>query len=333
MNLQGGTSEEMGDIPTTPTDVQRELERLRTEFTELMEFVRLAEHNRVPPQNTSGTSGQDMSGSGTMNNSLKNQVWKIPKPNYYLGARDSIKLGIWLTRMKTYLTISATPLQYQVTVAAAYLAGNAYTWYVTVSPEWNTNDHGYVPWDFFEQALNANFLPTNAEQQHWNQWHELRQEHSVDAYISRFRQLKILLNITPQSALDKFIRGLKQKVKEQVVLRNVTTIEEAIQLAASYDEIQRQFNPPGGKFYNRSKQNRPRFGAWASEKKDEEVFEDTRGTPMILDTIVKKGISRNDEKAFSGKCFHCGIVGHKKSECRKFKMGQGKFPAKNRLSQ
>jgi Ty3 transposon capsid-like protein len=185
MGTQNINADMMNDITVeSVTMMQHEIGHLRSQITELTEHVRLAGQHRTPPQNTGGTSGQDMSGSGA-----QNQVWKIPKPNHYLGVRDSLKLGLWLTRMKTYLRMTETPLQHRVEVAAAYLGSSAYVWYTTVSSAWEFPDVGYVPWEHFEQQLRDNFLPTNAEQKYWNQWHELHQDHSVDFYVSRFRQL------------------------------------------------------------------------------------------------------------------------------------------------
>jgi Ty3 transposon capsid-like protein len=332
--------EDISSIPDTPpqpgsTTLEVQFTALQNRFNELMaDHLRLAEEHRAHPRNTSGSSGQERTELGNVIDN-RVQVWKLPKPDYYLGARNAIVLGTWLTRMSTYMEMQRIPPALQVSFAAQYLKGAAYMWYIAVSPTWQSTD-GYISWNFFDNALRSNFLPSNMTQIYWNKWNECRQVGSADRYVARFRQLKLLVEVNDATAFDKFMRGLKPKIQEQLTLQKVTNLESAMELATAYDDISRQFNGTTGKTQKgHSKQYKSGFGNWSSHKKDDDdLYEDNRGTPMVLDMIAGKGPTESSGKSFTGKCFHCGISGHKKSECHKFKVESGKsIPTKNRPRQ
>lgn len=329
----------MQDIPTTPpnANLPRQFADMNRRMNELMaDHLRLAEGYRAPPQNASGPPGQEEAVMGNVHDS-RSLAWKLPKPDKYMGARDAIVLGTWLTRMKNYLEMYNVAVQLRVPFAAEWLGGAAYMWYVAVSPLWVFKE-GFTSWEFFEGAMTTNFLPSNMGHNYWTRWNELRQVGSADRYVARFRQLRLFVPVNDETAFDKFMRGLKPKIQEHLTLARVKTLDEAMELSTAYDDITQQFSGTAGKgnWKGHSKPYRSGFSNWTSNKKTEDnLYEDNRGTPMVLDMIAGKGPTDSSGRAFLGKCFHCGISGHKKSDCRKLKAESGRTPShtKNRPRQ
>src|SRR5271170_1939799 len=103
-DISGGSGKQ--DIPATPPNVhiQQEFERLRQQLRDelMVDHLRLAEEYRAPPPNPGGPPGQERAEAGNGNDN-RGLAWRLPKPDKYLGARDAIVLGTWLTRMENYL--------------------------------------------------------------------------------------------------------------------------------------------------------------------------------------------------------------------------------------
>ncbi|GAO47243.1 hypothetical protein G7K_1453-t1 [Saitoella complicata NRRL Y-17804] len=99
-------------------------------------------------------------------------------------------------------------------------------------------DPAALTWDSIKRGLMKYFAPVNAARALRDEWHGSRQTTSVGEYVTRLNNLRIQIpEIRDIEFLDKFIHGLKPKVRLELELRNPQTLDEAIMIADRYDSI------------------------------------------------------------------------------------------------
>ena len=132
-------------------------------------------------------------------------------------------------------------------------------------------------------------------------------------------QLRMVLKVEDSMALDTYIHGLKYRTKWEVVLRRPTTVEEAMQIADTTDILIRNSSAgKNGKTFGTNRSfNKTKATHRTNASSDTSSYdEDSRGTPMELDALESQR-ENGDQMPFNGKCFNCGIAGHRKADCRR----------------
>jgi hypothetical protein len=136
----------------------------------------------------------------------------------------------------------------------------------------------------------------------------------VRGYVEAFQNLFMQIpDITNAEALDRFVRGLKPRTKQEVVMREPCNLEEAIHLADRFDSLISGLGTPSrpGGFYTQRTQPEPT-----------QVGQGLRPVPMEVDTM-NGGRSRStpltatERKKLirTGGCFYCQKTGHMIGEC------------------
>jgi len=278
----------------------------------------LAQPERVPPQTASGSAGQGMQSEPDRSGL---PFFKPPKPPYYSGTnRDHAVISLWFARIEEYMLLTKIGPQWQVRFAATYLSGKAYQWYQYYLKDWieQNGETTIVLWSIFKIALLKYFGEDNSELKYRNKWRSLTQRTSVAAYNAEFMQLRMVLNIDDKTALDAYTFGLKSRTKWEVAHRRPSTIEEAMQIADTTDVLIGNFSPkPFSKPFRSNKQLNGKIRpAYHPNRYESGAFEDDRGTPIEVDTLENK-TPFSGKTSFTGKCFNCGIQGHRKADCRK----------------
>ncbi|KAG1532466.1 hypothetical protein G6F51_013092 [Rhizopus arrhizus] len=94
-------------------------------------------------------------------------------------------------------------------------------------------------WEQFKQGLEYAFKPTYSEQNARDRLANIRQTSSVSEYVDEFQDILLdLPRVSDDEALDRFIRGLKDKTRIHVITREPRSLEESIRYAISYDSAQ-----------------------------------------------------------------------------------------------
>ena len=184
--------------------------------------------------------------------------------------------------------------------------------------------------DAFATALRTTFAVINPVKTARDQLARLRQRKSVREYAAIFRQLTLSIpGITDDEKKDRFVRGLKPRVMQAVVMKDPDTFAEAVQMAERYDTIA---------FELVRNSNTYRDAVASSSRGDNHNNSQHEGpTPMDLGTVAairqqQASTSRNPygngQRQFTkltpelrqqlireGKCLYCRKPGHIAINC------------------
>src|SRR3954451_8787393 len=144
--------------------------------------------------------------------------FKVKQPDTYDGRKTPVDL--WIFQVQQYFNaVNLTDNERAVYYATNLLRGDAATWwrmrYTTLV---STTPITPLPtWPEFQQQLIAQFKPVNFEKIARDKLARLRQTSSVRAYNSIFMSTVLEINnISEYEKLDRYTRGLKDRVRQEV---------------------------------------------------------------------------------------------------------------------
>lgn len=164
---------------------------------------------------------------------------KPNKPGPFEGKRDSLTVETWLYQVDVYLNLLqvANPNVViddgtRVAFATTLLKDNAARWWFMLVQA------GQAPgqWENFKVALRTEFVPQDSERRNRDKLRNLRQTSSVAGYLTIFRNLVIgIPGMNEAEKLDRFIAGLRNEVKLEVLKSNPADLNAASQIALNVD--------------------------------------------------------------------------------------------------
>ena len=161
----------------------------------------------------------------------QNLSGKIEKPTKFNGKYPEIET--WLFSMDQYFEASGIHRN-RTQLAATYLDGQAATWWRLLV----TNGVAPVRWVNFREAILRQFKSPNAVFNARNRLAKLTQTGRVSDYNSAFNN--VIMGIPDLSAselLDRYVRGLKDKTRVEVILKAPQNLLDAQNIADKIDTI------------------------------------------------------------------------------------------------
>jgi hypothetical protein len=159
---------------------------------------------------------------------------KVTLPDTYDG--ESTKLGDWLFQVKNYIVLVKIPEHQQVNFAVTLLRGSALSWWRIAAL-----DHEKLPKDLtaFEQQICLQFQVEDEAKVARDLLAKVSQKGSVHSYTAYFRSLLLKIrDMSDAEARDRYLRGLKPRIQQEVILRDCKTLNEIMRLAERFDSIQ-----------------------------------------------------------------------------------------------
>lgn len=215
---------------------------------------------------------------------------KPPKPEPYDGKRDAATVTQWLYQLRQYFAFQQVPAQQEVPLAAMFLKGNAVIWWVEREARVQRGDEAPLNnLQAFGEAIKVQFVPVHGELAARNQLAALRQRTTVASYSEEFLTLVLSVpGMDESEKVDRFTRGLKWQVQKEVVLRDCTTLQQAMSIAAKVDALHDRVH-----------------WAQSSAGRGGRFTGGGEAIPMELGQLWE----------FAGQCYNCGTWGHRATEC------------------
>ncbi len=204
----------------------------------------------------------------------------------------------WIFQMEQYFSIcNVNSSKYQAKYGAACLKDNVAVWWRNLLQGTQIEE-----WKEFKEALIQQFKPVNSSKIARDKLARLKQNKSVQEYIFAFRAIILEIeDIAESEKLDRFVRGLKERTRQEVELRDPQTLDEAARIAERFDTIT----------YNVAANFRQSI---KFEEKDDKGVR-----PMELDFVDRKPLTNEEREKLRrfGGCFYCRERGHMANNCPK----------------
>lgn len=245
---------------------------------------------------------------------------KVNRPTPFKGDRP--KLRTFLAQMDLYFAANAiTRDNDQVLSAATYLEGTALDWFEPRLRSWfhetpeerdaetNAIFNSYAE---FVKRLKITFGDTDEKVSAAQRLNRLNQKGSAAHYASEFQQISSHLEWDEQALADRFYRGLRDNVKDEIARleHRPTTIHAMIEAAVRIDNrlFERKMERNGGANHVRQSKG-PRNNL---TRKDNYGY-----APMELDATVNGKLTNEERQRRRklGLCYFCGKPGHRLAEC------------------
>jgi hypothetical protein len=216
----------------------------------------------------------------------------------------------WLFRAKRMMQVMRIPESEWVEFATLRLDGAALAWWQTLE----LSGEEPTDWNEFSEGLRDQFGSLNPEQDARDTfWYHLRQITTVREYVEEFRSLLLELpTVDDGTKKDRFIQGLKDSIRHEVVFRNPISLSEAMSLA---ERCERAGN-------RAAVYNRPRtYAQVASGSRPTSVVPPRRLPPrpdVAMSEPQRPARLTEEEREklrATGSCFRCRQPGHTSYQC------------------
>ena len=281
--------------------------------------------------------------------------FKPVKPNTFHG-NNRATVDAWTFEMEQYFVVTGMEEKDKVPFAGAFLRDMASLWWRSVC---QSREVTAIPlnWQDFKQLLTKRFQPVAATKTARAILASLKQNKSVAEYCNIFfRQMQLIDDMNPADQIERFVRGLKPPIANEVDMHDPKNLDEAMNLAQRA-EIRRNnyYRPFQFKGNNQQHQGNPfssnRFtssysGSTPMELGNTELEQDQESSLLLesiedgyVNSINDSRISKNggikfrvpslskqeyDQLSKEGRCFKCRKPGHLARNCKVTNANQSK---------
>ncbi|EIE84465.1 hypothetical protein RO3G_09175 [Rhizopus delemar RA 99-880] len=160
---------------------------------------------------------------------------RIPIPSTYSGERSAAVINLWIQEVERYLSFYSVHPNRWIAYAVTLLRGRSQKWWNHITQKQEEPQ----TWEKFKHDLEYAFKPSYSEQAARDRLANIKQTSSITEYADAFQDILLdLPRVSDDEALDRFVRGLKDKARIHVLTREPRSLEEAIRYSISYDSAQ-----------------------------------------------------------------------------------------------
>lgn len=275
----------------TPT-----VEQLHAMITELHGQLNVTRNELLATQSElSSTRAQLTSARGGMDR-VTQSTSAAPKRNKPPTFDGRGSVDSWLEHIFEYC--SAAPEDQKLSIAVTYLLGSAHEWYIGTKL---LSDSPVSTFEGFCKAISGRFNPVDKVRAARDKLAKWRQVKSVHLYSQSFLEIVLdIPSITEDEKIDRYARGLKPYIWEELCTVNYNSLNE---LMSDAERVE-------------SAKSRSRRMAFSTPGVSRGPI-DTAPAPMELGAIRLRKLTPEDrERCFRlGLCLRCRKPGHLAKDC------------------
>ena len=235
---------------------------------------------------------------------------KIEAPTFD-GSLDPWVFTDWLRQMEHFFEWYNWAENKKVRFAKMKLTGRALLYWDEVTDNLiRRQEPPITDWPEMKQQLSRNYLPPTYRSALLEKWNNLRQGHrSVTDYLEQFQEYKRRCQIVEEEVvtLDRFKRGLNDDLRRELIIRGVTSLDQAYELARNCELASKSF------FVRRSDTRNtttyPQSSVYRPPKAN------PASAPLGKDDKGKGIVSDPTKPGSRLQCFKCNGFGHVASKC------------------
>lgn len=230
------------------------------------------------------------------------------QPKEFDGSRDARKVDDFIWQMEFYFDgIRLLDETAKVRTASSYLSDNAALWWRRKATEMDHGETHIDTWEDFKAEFKRSFYPKRAEFDARKKLKMLKCRTSIQDYIKEFTSLMLQIpDMQDKDFLFNFVDGLPQWAQNEIERREVETTQQAIAIAESLTEFNRNNHQPEKKI------RKPHSGKCGGERDGKKSSQDkgNQGRHHARSSGEKK----HHGPKFPRGCFLCGGPHHMR-EC------------------
>ena len=139
---------------------------------------------------------------------IKRLSIKIPPPKAFEGDRNYERVATWLPEVEKFFRVMAVEENQKLQTAPGLLGGDALTWWAEYIKDQEIVE-SEMSWTEFKTLVTSQFILEYANICAGVAWLDLRQTHSIKAYVGKFQGVvSTLQHISDYNKTLKFIHGL-----------------------------------------------------------------------------------------------------------------------------
>lgn len=213
-----------------------------------------------------------------------NQKTLVNKPEVFTGGSNQ-SLDAFIGLMDLY--VSTVPENMKLNVAVSFLSGHAYDWFKVIE-----NVDNIDSWNKLKDMMKSRFEPINKVKSARDKLGRWRQDRDVSHYNESFLQIIINIpNISKDEVIDRYMRGLKPDISQELCTNEYCSITKAMSDALSVEAAKtsfRKWSPRPGNSYRAGwpRPGPPNFGNVQDLVRTEEIDSDCQCRRRLTDQLL-----------------------------------------------
>ncbi|KAG2190798.1 hypothetical protein INT47_010345, partial [Mucor saturninus] len=248
---------------------------------------------------------------------------RIRQPECYHGERSAMILDGWLRSVERYTEYYEFTAEKTMLYAVNLLRGRADVWWQHMERKASYPS----AWKPFKEAIIEEFRPAHTLRSARDRLANLSQTRTVLEYVDEFRNIQLEIpSMTNEEAQDRFVRGLQQEVRLHVITLTPTDVDEAMQMAQTY-ESSRQLGHPQVYYHQpqqyqyqpQPQQYQQQFHYQPQPYQYQSQYRMQEPVPMEIDAIDSRRRFQQRKPAYNRSeviCHWCNKAGHMQRQCR-----------------